>query len=131
MQHRSSVRHTRLLIAAGVGAIAAAFLLSSPEISAQPDGSLDAAIARLTDQGYRVTVETFGDCDPHDGTIVATRIGPTVWADTTSDTKAGGGGTDAASTGQAGSRGGVPWTRSVSYRIAYVTVNCQPGSAVR
>lgn len=131
MKHRSSVRYSRLLVAAGVGAAAAALLLPSPKTSAEPNDSLDAVITRLTDEGYRVTVETFGDCDPHAGTVVATRIGPKVWADTTSDTKAGGGGTDAASTGQAGSRGGVPWTRSVSYRIAYVTVNCSPGSAVR
>ncbi|WP_234796954.1 hypothetical protein [Mycobacteroides chelonae] len=130
MQHRSSVRHTRLLIAAGVGAVVAGLILSSPDASTQPGDSLDDVVTRLTDQGYRVTVETFGDCDPHDGTVVATRVGPRVWADTTSDTKAGGGG-DAATSGQPGSRGGVPWTRAVQYRIAYVTVDCNPGSAIR
>ncbi|BAX98901.1 hypothetical protein MSTE_03601 [Mycobacteroides stephanolepidis] len=133
MQHRTENKPRRpwFLIAMGAGAAIVAMCLASPDTNAQPSDSLDAVFARLTDEGYRVTVETFGDCDPHDGSIVATRIGPTVWADTTADSKAGGGGATPASTGQAGSRGGVPWARSVSYRIAYVTVNCQPGSAVR
>lgn len=129
MQHRTenSPRRPWFLIALASGAALTALLLASPNADAQPDESFDDVVARMTDDGYRVTVETFGNCAPQDGTVVGTRVGPRVWADTSTDTKAGGGGGD----GQPGSRGGVAWTRSVAYKIAYVTVNCHPGGGAR
>ncbi|CPX28002.1 hypothetical protein MM1S1540310_3091 [Mycobacteroides abscessus subsp. bolletii 1S-154-0310] len=52
--------------------------------------------------------------------MVGTRIGPAVWADTTTQTKAGGGVGDGA-----GTRGGVTWSHDIDHQIAYITVACK------
>lgn len=66
--------------------------------------------AEFQSQGYKVQYERIGNCALDSGSVVGTRIGPAVWADTTTQTKAGGGVGDGA-----GTRGGchvVPRHRS-------------------
>lgn len=76
--------------------------------------------AQLQSQGYKVQYERIGNCPLDAGSVVGTRIGPAVWADTTTQTKAGGGVGDGA-----GTRGGVTWSHDVDHQIAYITVACK------
>lgn len=77
--------------------------------------------AALQSQGYKVQYERIGNCALDAGSVVGTRIGPAVWADTTTQTKAGGGGVGDG----AGTRGGVTWSHDVDHQIAYITVACK------
>lgn len=54
--------------------------------------------AEFQSQGYKVQYERIGNCALDSGSVVGTRIGPAVWADTTTQTKAGGGVGDGAGT---------------------------------
>ncbi|MUM20458.1 hypothetical protein FZI91_01890 [Mycobacterium sp. CBMA271] len=76
--------------------------------------------AELRSQGYKVQYERIGNCALDSGSVVGTRIGPAVWADTTTQSKAGGGAGDGA-----GTRGGVTWSHDIDHQIAYITVACK------
>lgn len=76
--------------------------------------------AEFQSQGYKVQYERIGNCALDSGSVVGTRIGPAVWADTTTQTKAGGGVGDGA-----GTRGGVTWSHDIDHQIAYITVACK------
>ncbi|RIR27207.1 hypothetical protein D2E28_11125 [Mycobacteroides abscessus] len=76
--------------------------------------------AEFQSQGYKVQYGRIGNCALDSGSVVGTRIGPAVWADTTTQTKAGGGVGDGA-----GTRGGVTWSHDIDHQIAYITVACK------
>ncbi|SIE71135.1 hypothetical protein [Mycobacteroides abscessus] len=76
--------------------------------------------AEFQSQGYKVQYERIGNCALDSGSVVGTRIGPAVWADTTTQTKAGGGVGNGA-----GTRGGVTWSHDIDHQIAYITVACK------
>ena len=97
-------------------------LLCTPPASAGPQSPQKPSElgAELQSQGYKVQYERIGNCALDAGSVVGTRIGPAVWADTTTQTKAGGGVGDGP-----GTRGGVTWSHEIDHQIAYITVACK------
>lgn len=103
-----------------IGCIALTLLFAPPAMAGPNSPQKPSELgAELQSQGYKVQYERIGNCALDSGSVVGTRIGPAVWADTSTDTKAGGGVGDGA-----GTRGGVNWSHDVDHQIAYITVAC-------